>query len=335
MTKSAVTEEVFQILAPFSFSVFRLNIRAEEPLHLPSYKGSALRGAFGYTLRRVICVSGHEDCRECPVTEKCVYSYIFETRPSPDDPFLRNKDRTANPYIIRPPLDEREEFRAGEELSFELILVGNASEYLPYFVFAFIEMGKTGLGRGKGRFSLSSAENIGADRSLIPVYQDTDQMLRDRTREITCGDLLRTSPPQEKCTFRFLTRLELKEKEKYPKISFGVLFRGMLRRITTLAHLHCGIDCSGIDFSGLSHAADRVKTVSSNLSYEYAERYSNRQKQRMPFGGLLGDITFEGDLTPFWPFILLGEWLHVGKKTTFGLGRYEIGLRGERKTSEV
>jgi len=68
--------------------------------------------------------------------------------------------------------------------------VGNASEYLPYFVFAFIEMGKTGLGRGKGRFSLSSAENIGTDRSLIPVYQDTDQMLRDRTREITCSDLL-------------------------------------------------------------------------------------------------------------------------------------------------
>ncbi len=136
--------------------------------------------------------------------------------------------------------------------------------------------------------------------------------------------MLNACPPPEKCTFRFLTRLELKEKSRYPDIRFGVLFRALLRRITTLAHLHCGIDCSGIDFAGLSHAADEIRTVSSNLSYEYAERYSNRQKRRMPFGGLIGDITFEGDLAPFLPFIRLGEWVNVGKKTTFGLGRYEI-----------
>jgi len=250
--------------------------------------------------------------------------YIFETRSSPEDSFLRNKDRAANPYIIRPPLDVQEEFNAGDELAFEVILIGKAIEYLPCFIISFVEMGKTGLGRGKGRFSLSRMEIIGADRSLTVIYQESDQRLKYPNQEITCSDLPGACPPQEKCTFRFLTRLELKEKEKYPDIRFGVLFRALLRRITTLAHLHCGIDCSGIDFGGLSHAADLVKTVSSNLSYEYAERYSNRQKQRMPFGGLIGDITFEGDLAPFWTFILLGEWLHVGKKTSFGLGRYEI-----------
>jgi hypothetical protein len=328
MTKSTVTEEVFRILAPFSFSAFRLNIRAEEPLHLPSYKGSALRGAFGYTLRRAfcMCMEKDKDCGKCRYSNDCPYSYIFETRPSPDDPFLRNKERVSNPYIIRPPLDEREEFSVGEELSFELILPGKSIEYLPFFLVAFIEMGKTGLGRGKGRFSLSRMETIGSDRSLTPIYHDTDQMLRGRIIKITCGELLKSCPPQEKCRLRFLTRLELKEKEKYPDIRFGVLFRGLLRRITTLAHLHCGIDCSGIDFSGLSHAADEIRTVSSNLSYEHAERYSSRQKCRMPFGGLIGDISFEGELAPFWPFILLGEWVHVGKKTTFGLGRYELKI---------
>jgi hypothetical protein len=315
---------VADVLSAFAFSAFRLTLRADEILYLPSYKGSALRGAFGHTLRRVICVSGNADCRECPVTDSCIYPYIFETRSAPDDPFLRNRDRTANPYIIRPPLDPQAEFRAGEEFAFELILIGRAVEYLPYFVFAFIETGRTGLGRGKGRFTLSAVENIRSDRSLTPVYQNTDQILRDISREITCEELLNACPPPEKCTFRFLTRLELKEKSRYPDIRFGVLFRALLRRITTLAHLHCGIDCSGIDFAGLSHAADEIRTVSSNLSYEYAERYSNRQKRRMPFGGLIGDITFEGDLAPFLPFIRLGEWVNVGKKTTFGLGRYEI-----------
>jgi len=44
--------------------------------------------------------------------------------------------------------------------------------------------------------------------------------------------------------------------------------------------------------------------------------------QRMPFGGRLGEIAFEGDLTPFWPFLVLGEHVHVGKKTSFGFGQY-------------
>lgn len=324
MTQSAVNKDVSEILSPFSFSAFRLIIRAEEPLYLPAYKGSALRGAFGHTLRRVICLERNRDCHECSFADRCIYSYIFENRVPRDDAFLRNKDRAANPYIIRPPLDVREEFAAGEELAFELILIGKAIEYLPYFVFAFAEMGKTGLGRGRGRFALSRMEITAPDRSLTPVYLEQDQMLRYEGQKITCRDLLQSSPPQEKYTFRFLTRLELKEKSKYPEIRFGVLFRALLRRIATLAHLHCGIDCSGIDFAGLSHGADRVKTVSSNLSWEYAERYSNRQKRRMPFGGLIGDITFEGELEPFRPFILLGEWIHAGKKTAFGLGRYEL-----------
>ena len=44
----------------------------------------------------------------------------------------------------------------------------------------------------------------------------------------------------------------------------------------------------------------------------------------MKYGGFIGEVTFEGDLTPFVNMIKLGEHLHVGKYYTFGLGRYEI-----------
>jgi hypothetical protein len=36
MTQSAVTKDGYEILSPFSFSVFRLTIHAEEPLYLPA-----------------------------------------------------------------------------------------------------------------------------------------------------------------------------------------------------------------------------------------------------------------------------------------------------------
>ena len=54
------------------------------------------------------------------------------------------------------------------------------------------------------------------------------------------------------------------------------------------------------------------------------ERYSARQDVRMKMGGILGSVTFSGDLSEFMPYLLLGGHLHVGKGTSFGLGRYEI-----------
>jgi CRISPR/Cas system endoribonuclease Cas6 (RAMP superfamily) len=49
----------------------------------------------------------------------------------------------------------------------------------------------------------------------------------------------------------------------------------------------------------------------------------------MMMGGFLGSISFTGDFKEFLPFIILGQYIHVGKGTSFGLGKYEI----ERVTS--
>jgi len=196
------------ILDPFTFSAFRVTIKAEETLQMPSFKGSAIRGAMGHALRSILCAVWNEDCKDCLLPPKCIYANIFEPRPDKDDPFLRNRDRVANPYIIRTPLEKREKYRPGEKLTFELILIGRISEYLPYFVYAFMQMGQGGLGRGRGRFMLERIDNLRTDGSLVSVYRSDDQMLRNNSEPISCQKLLEAFPPREQCTFRFLTRLE-------------------------------------------------------------------------------------------------------------------------------
>ncbi len=44
----------------------------------------------------------------------------------------------------------------------------------------------------------------------------------------------------------------------------------------------------------------------------------------MSLGGVLGTVTYEGNNSEFIPFLKLGEFIHIGKGTSFGLGRYEI-----------
>jgi hypothetical protein len=54
----------------------------------------------------------------------------------------------------------------------------------------------------------------------------------------------------------------------------------------------------------------------------------------MTLGGLVGTLDLEGNLAPFAPLFRAAEILHVGKNTTFGLGRIAVeGLRGSSSTA--
>ncbi|HDM76347.1 MAG TPA: CRISPR system precrRNA processing endoribonuclease RAMP protein Cas6, partial [Deltaproteobacteria bacterium] len=72
--------------------------------------------------------------------------------------------------------------------------------------------------------------------------------------------------------------------------------------------------------------AEAVETVNSELKWFDWKRYSNRQDQAMLMGGIIGSVTYRGDLGEFVPFIDFCSRVHLGKQTTFGLGKisYEI-----------
>lgn len=70
--------------------------------------------------------------------------------------------------------------------------------------------------------------------------------------------------------------------------------------------------------------AEGIVTKKTNLRWYDWERYSTRKEEKMKLGGFLGRADFSGDLGAFWPYVLLGEYIHVGKGSSFGLGKYEI-----------
>lgn len=45
--------------------------------------------------------------------------------------------------------------------------------------------------------------------------------------------------------------------------------------------------------------------------------------------GLGGTLTLEGELGPYLPLLYAAEKTHLGKQTTFGLGRVRVEREGE------
>ncbi|RKY57915.1 MAG: hypothetical protein DRP95_06470, partial [Candidatus Latescibacterota bacterium] len=107
------------------------------------------------------------------------------------------------------------------------------------------------------------------------------------------------------------------------ELEFHILVRSLLRRISLLSYFHCGRELD-LDFRGLIDRAGEVEVVDRGLRWHDWERYSGRQKVRMRLGGFVGSVCFRGDLGEFWPLLVLGQEVHVGKGTSFGLGWYRI-----------
>jgi CRISPR/Cas system endoribonuclease Cas6 (RAMP superfamily) len=40
------------------------------------------------------------------------------------------------------------------------------------------------------------------------------------------------------------------------------------------------------------------------------------------------EVTFseQGNMAPFWPYLVFGQYVHVGHGATFGLGKYRLAV---------
>ncbi len=288
---------------------------------LPRYKGSTFRGAFGIALKNVACALKHQDCRRCQLLKSCAYFRIFENaQPQEGD----GNGVRPHPFVIEPPDSAKSRFSNGDEFNFSILLFGFANGYLPYFVYAFEEMGKIGIGRllegsrpGYDLVRVTSSSRI--------VYEGTDGfVLMGCEIDMPFDEGLEDDGREFEITIRIETPLRLKFQNKFhTELPFHILTRSMLRRISILNN-HFGNGEPNLDYVGLIKRASDVETVDSSLEWLDWTRFSNRQQVRMQLGGMVGEITYRGRLSEFLPLIRYSSKVHLGKATTFGLGKIEM-----------
>jgi len=309
------------------FAVF---LRPESTLYLPGYKGAAFRGGFGYVFKSIACPTHDSDCIHRRLGDPCVYSEVFETPVPPESKVMRKYPYAPHPFVLTPPLDRRAHFTPEQELKLDLVLVGRAINWLAYFICTLEELGRRGVGPRRSSFrvvrveSLSfpgSAENgtgttvyDGGVRKVVGIpHVFGGPVFFDGVREAATATLIFETPARIVAGEHLATQLP-----------FSTLIRSLLRRLALLTYFHCGESVSPENLRELIRGAQGIQARNSTLRWRDWQRYSTRQKAHMKLGGLVGSVTYEGNLGTFVPYLRVGELTHVGKATSFGLGKYSL-----------
>lgn len=293
-----------------------LTARAEAPLQLPPYAGSMLRGALGHALMALSPLP-HPDGKPCALHATCPYCQIFISPPLPPHR-LQKFSQMPHPFMVEPPPGGNV-LAAGQTFEFALVLIGNALTHASTLIQAFARALNTGLGHEHARCTLLSVHHEATGTPLWPA-----------SGAITLAPMTLPAAPSlvDRATLRFTTPLRLQNQGKpvrtVQRLDARTLLVTLARRYQLLLDAHLGADSPQQDFARLSALASAIDLLPIDLRWFDWGRYSQRQEREMRLGGFVGTLQLRGGLAAFGPLLWLGQWLHVGKNASFGLGRYTL-----------
>ncbi|MCS7139565.1 MAG: hypothetical protein N3F04_07385 [Candidatus Nezhaarchaeota archaeon] len=161
-----------------------------EKNYLPftGYPGFAIRGAFGYALKKLVCrASVSDECKQCGHYRKCIYAIIFEPSSiiKPDAKIARKGGREG---VTRPFTIKIGDVK-GNRISFSIVLLGDAIDYEHVIVMALTGMGFEGLGMDlslgeRRRFKISkiTCNDVVSNRVDQVYLGDKGYILHERSK---------------------------------------------------------------------------------------------------------------------------------------------------------
>jgi hypothetical protein len=234
---------------------------------------------------------------------------------------------SPRPFVLLPDLAGA----AAAPLGFSLTLLGAASFLAPVLVLAAENLAATGLGNRNIPLRLLRvvSTRVAAGGRVSSELLGSDAPWRgdaDAPCSLSALAAAWAGAPAGRVLIRFDTRLRLKAANGVLKQTPAceVLVQRLLERVSALAALYGAGPLPGDGVRALLALARGVALESSTLRWTEWSRTSGRTGQVMPWGGLLGEVAYQGELAALMPWLALGEWLHVGSKTSFGLGHYRL-----------
>jgi len=263
----------------------KIDVKCKGEASLPPFIGSMLRGAFGASLKRIVCINPSYECEGCFAQNECIYHDFYE-----------KKNRF---HLFRFEFD-----LYPKRLEFSLYLFNGATQKYPYILSTLHYMlTKQGLGREKKLYQIEEIR-INGKKIFDGAFVQTDV----EPEIFFCEGFA----PVAKV--KLLTPLRIKREGRF-------LRPDTIDARDILISLHKKRSF----YDGETPPIERfAKIAMKDLKFVDFARYSNRQKTKMKLGGIVGELLLS-DLTPqTYELLKFGEIVGVGKLGTFGLGKIEV-----------
>ena len=307
---------------PFEFAVVELHLSLKGTVEFNTWPGFIIRSGFGAALKK-LCIykSRRVPCTECRLLDSCPYAYIFETYRPGDRDIDFTAENFPHPFVFSPSVTEPGSLSSGDPLAIRLTLFGRGINYLLFYIYAFDLLGDMGLGKSRGRYRLERVVDHFSGRTL---YTAEDKTLRGEPQRQTLADL-QHAPNGDSVQLDFVCPTKIEQHNRtVDRLTPDILIRSLLRRASLLAELHQQKKWQ-LDFRGLIEQFNSsVDSFRSNISTDRFDRYSVRQGRKQPHFAFTGSFSMTGELSEFMPLIRLGEFMHIGKSSSMGFGKYRI-----------
>lgn len=265
-----------------------------------------------------------DDCGRCVPRDGCPYRLVFAQELSADPAAVKRHQKPPLPFAFSFPVLPVPP-NSGHGFVVRLALAGIATRFVREFIEAikFLFVAQHEL--NGGAFDLERIDSLG--------YQDEPTLLWSRDGGVDYLDVVTLLESEGLRDTRLMgnagvikIRLEtplklVHEGREMRKFRFSPFMRTLIRRISSLAAYYSDDDLS-MDFRWLSTLSESV--AESNNSIRWVEWGRGMGEGKL--AGLTGEVKLQGLPDDFIQFLLLGEFLNVGKGAAFGLGRFSLSV---------
>lgn len=311
-----------------------VRLRARGSGRAGGWLGSVLHGALGRALYQVSCVAPKlPSCIECSLCDACGFPTFFGKRESasPSRTHSLKGMHDARPLIIRTDVEDMADFQADDVVTFDLVLIGHTAYLVPYLVAALRQMAGLGLGRDRVQFEPLGVWATGRKGYEEPVWRPGTPVAHPEQMPIL--NLAALSPLGGSLgrgfSLKFRTPLRITERDGnlVRTLPLEAFLRALRRRLELAEWLSRG--ASPNDKGALARIElptdFEVDPPDCRFRSVRLSRFDEKQGKLYPLEGLRGDVAYRGrGLDVLEPYLRLGQWLHVGRSTSFGFGQFEI-----------
>lgn len=297
------------VLTGLSFSRWSYQLTFDQPALLPAQTGSMLRGALGHALKLLYCSCADNLTSKLLHKVDCLYSSIFENTSKAE--LISNGITQVPPAFVFSPLTQTTRGNKKTTYQGQITLLGVAHQHATEFFQALRLAAYRGLGVQQQSAALSSVEQL-----AVSLLNAQDVLSMSQGVEIKL-----ISPLFIKRRMQGTNHSKAVQAHQF---NFQAWLVALHRRLSIL---HSVYQVPASTLPALANWLDHSEhyCVTHQLYDERFARHSNRQQQSMPLSGLLGTIQIHQPLpTELLSAMHLGQWLHIGGKTAFGLGAYQL-----------